>query len=257
MKTKDNYPEESLHNNENGEQFPSSALAIRYIAYPKAMKSLKTRYNATPEELAAWVWLGRKDGGLNAYLNANELDPPPRFYFSPGGSDDFNYLSPLMGCWFIEKDIANFDPVERFITGKSLIERWSQYAEVQPEPFIRAKIGESRLSDIHPICGGTQGTSPDDASFPPLSAGLFSQTEIELIEEEDFSIHKPVNMSDGTRPKGHLNHDPQMQLRANEIAAELKKENKRKITRELVAKPLAKELNMDKVTVLRRIRKQW
>lgn len=60
-----------------------------------------------------------------------------------------------------------------------------------------------------------------------------------------------------TKTKGHLDHDPQMQQRANEIAAEKKKETKRPITRDKVAKLLATELGMSVETVLRRIRKQW
>jgi hypothetical protein len=52
-----------------------------YIAYPKAMKTLTDRLGATPEELAAWIFMGPDTGGIVAYWNANELNPPPRFYF--------------------------------------------------------------------------------------------------------------------------------------------------------------------------------
>jgi len=60
-----------------------------------------------------------------------------------------------------------------------------------------------------------------------------------------------------TKPVGHLNHDPEMQARANQIAAEKMSQTGRSITREKVAKILAKELDMDEATVVRRIRKQW
>jgi hypothetical protein len=59
------------------------------------------------------------------------------------------------------------------------------------------------------------------------------------------------------KPKDHLNHDPEMQKRANEIAAEKKKEKKGAVTRDKVGKLLAQELEMDPETVIRRIRKEW
>lgn len=61
-----------------------------------------------------------------------------------------------------------------------------------------------------------------------------------------------------TKSPGHLNHDSDWQARANQIAAEQKKVlPHRRITRDMVAKILAKELGKDEVTVLRRIRKSW
>lgn len=168
---------------------PSPGLHVQYVAYPKAMYQLAERLDATPEEMAAWVWMGPEDGGIAAYLNANELDPPPRFHYSigSGNGDDFDYLSPLMACWFKEHDLAQFGPTEHYITGAALIERWSRKPGIQPVAFIQAKIVESRLLDIHPIYGGTQGGSPDDLYCPPLASGLFALSEIKKIEVEDFA----------------------------------------------------------------------
>ncbi len=170
----------------------------RYIAYPKAMTLLAERLGATQEELAAWVFLWPMDGGLAAYTNANELDPPPRFHFDyPMGED---YKSPLMACWFREDDIERFVPADRYITGKALIERWSKMPDMQPEAFIRAKIVESRLQDIHPTCGGTQGTFPQDASAPPLASGLFARSQVEKIEAEDFGKDDDVRSESTASP---------------------------------------------------------
>ena len=77
-----------------------------YIAYPKAFKLLSNRLKTTPDEIAAWVWMGQNDGGLNAYLNANELEPPPRFYYDLGNGQNFDYLSPLMACWFLTDTLS-------------------------------------------------------------------------------------------------------------------------------------------------------
>lgn len=157
----------------------------RYIAYPLALKLLAERHNATAHELAGWVFAGPEDGGLCAYLNANELDPPPRFYFDILSCDDYDYLVPLMPCWFREADILNFEPKDRFVTGADLMKRWSSCVGIVPEAFIRAKIEESRLLDIHPIYGGTQGMHPEDTSYPPLELALFLQSHVDAVEIED------------------------------------------------------------------------
>ena len=167
-------------------QSQTSVPPTSFIPYPKALKSLGDRLTATPEELAAWVFMGAKHGGLAAYTDANELAPPPRFYYDYGIGDNFDYLIPLMACWFGADDIASFQPTDRFITGKTLIERWKALPGIHAEAFIRAKIAESRLNDLHPICGGTQGTSPNDETLPPLESALFVLSEVEAIENEDF-----------------------------------------------------------------------
>lgn len=160
----------------------------QYIAYPKALTLLADRLGATQEEIAAWIFLGPEDGGLAAYLNANELNPPPRFHYSLGNEGDFDYLSPLMACWFLEKDIANFQPKKRYITGKALIERWGEQPGIEPQAFIEAKIAESRLFDLHPVFGCTRFSGTGDDSFPPLESGLFALSYVEAIEEEDFEL---------------------------------------------------------------------
>lgn len=167
-------------------------MEIKYIAYPKAMILLADRLEATQEELAAWVWMGPQDGGLAAYLNANELDPPPRFYYINNGND-CDYLSPLMACWFLADDITQFEPADRYITGKTLIERWNGQPNIQAEPFICDKIAESRLLDLHPFYGGTQGGFPKNVTYPPLESGLFVLSHVEKIEAEDFVIVKTTN----------------------------------------------------------------
>lgn len=208
----DYYPERKSLNADK----VSNPAITDYIAYPKALKILRERWKATLEELAAWIFLGQEEGGIAAYLNANELSPPPRFSFAYClGCED--YLSPLMACWFRQDDIDRFEPADRYITGTALIERWSKLPGLLPEAFIRAKIAESRLQDIHPIFGGTAATfGKDNGHFPPLSAGLFAMSHIEQIEAEDDLDPAPVlPISDtgpaqdsvgqiGGRPKGPL-----------------------------------------------------
>ena len=225
-----------------------------YIAYPMAMKKLRDKWQATPEELAAWLWLHDED--LAAYTNANELDSPPRFnygYYSDSGS--FDYIKPLMACWFISEELASFKPDERYITGKQLIERWQKYPDIHPEEFIRAKIRESRLMDGHPICGLTRGTNPGVSSSPPLELALFGLSYVEAIEHSDFG--EIERDSQQKKAAGHLNFDPDMQKRANEIAAEFFANRNRHPTKLEVVKVLAIEVGKSAETVTRRIRVNW
>lgn len=157
---------------------------LTYVAYPRAMKMLAQRLSATPEEVAAWVFLGQENGGLCAYQNTNELKPPPRFAFTHWMGLD--YLSALMGCWFSEDEIANFQPSERYMTGRKLIDQWRKQPNIKADAFVLAKIAESRLQDLHPTYGLTRGSVPEDDTFPPIEEGLFSCIEIEAIEREDF-----------------------------------------------------------------------
>lgn len=157
-----------------------------YSPFPKALKALEERLDATPYELAAWIFLGPNQGGLIAYRNANEIKPPPRFHFDSYMGED--YLDAMMVCWFEDKEIQAFAPADRFLTGSELIRRWESRPGVQAVGYICAKIAESRLQDLHPTYGITQGSDPDDEGLPALSDALFARREIEAIEAEDFGV---------------------------------------------------------------------
>ena len=181
----DYYPERKPSLTKDGAPLAEPARLIPYLAYPKAMRPLTAPLVAPPAELAAWIFYGPKLGGITAYVNANELDPPPRFSYSyfVGTSD---YIAPLMACWFKVEDIDQFAPADRYMTGSALIERWGQRPGLKAVAFIQAKIEESRLADIHPIYGGTRGTFSEHADWPPLEAGLFPLAHVLQIEAEDF-----------------------------------------------------------------------
>ena len=155
-----------------------------YIAYPRALAILQGRFDATAEEVAAWILLDKENGGLDAYLNGNEFEDPPRFQFSQF-DQSFDYIGPLMGCWFLQGEIESFKPKCRFITGAHLLERWASNPVIRPREFLVAKIQESRLLDMHPIYGLTEGSRPG-ANYPPLESALFDRGLVEAIEAEDF-----------------------------------------------------------------------
>ncbi len=224
---------------------------VCYIAYPKAIRLLADRLEATPEELAAWVWMGPKINGLSAYINANKLDPPPRFYYEDAFcSKNADYISPLMACWFNTDEIVNFEPVDRYITGIALIERWGTQPGIKSKAFIQAKIEEFRLNDHHPIYGGTQGPSTED-HFPPLESGLFLMSEVELIEAEDLNMVNSLHTSQRNKS---------LQLAANTLAAQWKKDGRMSFSKRKIATSLAASdewRGMTDTTIERIIYKEW
>lgn len=183
----DYFPERSPPRNKSGKRKAEPAPAVRYVAYPKAMQQLSQRLNASPDELAAWIFVGPERGGMAAYVNANELDPPPQFFYAyVSGATD--YIAPLMGCWFKADDVERFEPADRYIVGAALIERWSKQPGLHAQAFVQAKIAESRLLDLHPTFGGTRGTFSEHADWPPLESGLFPLAQVLQIEAEDFGV---------------------------------------------------------------------
>lgn len=156
-----------------------------YVAFPKALTLLNSRLSTCPEEIAAWIWLGPKHGGLTAYKDVFAGIPQQFHYDYIHGK---NYLAPLMGCWFLEEHISKFTPKERFMSGKVLIERWCSRTGPAVVSFIEAKIDEGRLTDLHPTMGNTQASFPGDEFFPPIEAGLYSNLEILDIEKIDFGV---------------------------------------------------------------------
>lgn len=221
----------------------------QFLPLPKAAKLLSKRLGATAEEIAAWVFMGPEQGGLVAYLNVNEFDEPPRFLYGSLPTEQFDYLAPLMACWFLKADLDGFQPGDRFITGAALVERWSTYEGLDVEGFIQAKVAESRLQPLHPIMGGTQWT--EDETFPPRDTALFVLAEVEAVQAEDLDDEL------SPRPDPRLNYDTELQARANAIAAERIAAGSPDVTRNKVAELLARERGMEPATVLRRIRKQW
>ena len=163
---------------------------VTYVAYPHAFDTLRKRFEATCEEIAAWVYLGPLKGGLAAYRNGSELVTPPRFDYStavPGrGAGPNDYVAPLMACWFQQDEIARFVPIDRYMVGQGLIVRWSQVLGNDAKAFALAKVAERRLTDLRPIAGLASGSAPSDETLFPLEHGLFRVSDVEAIESTDF-----------------------------------------------------------------------
>lgn len=164
-----------------------------YIPCREAFNLLATKMaDVTLAEMGAWVWLGRESGGLAAYRKPNQRELPVSVTCVLGNTGDFDYLdTPLMACWFNVEEINRFQPTDRFITGKALIERWGsklaciQPEGIQPEAFIRAKVNAQTLQDFYPMHGKTQWSVPNKESFPPLEIALFLVSEVKAIEKAE------------------------------------------------------------------------
>lgn len=164
-------------------------VPVVWLSYPQAMRRLADAHDASPEELAGWIW----DDSLMAYLHANELGASEQFTYATDfvGDVSLDYVAPLSACWFKQTDIDSFEPCCRYITGAVLLERWREQPYFQGEKHIWSLVEDERLSDLHPIAGGTQASFPGESHYPPLSAALFELAEVERIEAEDFGRNTP------------------------------------------------------------------
>lgn len=175
-----------------------------YIPYTRALTLLQDRLCATPHDVAAWVYLGPRLGGLLAYESANELTKPPRFSFSLQSDDGDAYLNELAYAWFRLDEIEAFEPDDRYITGAELRARWSYLPGLygmSADAWILAKIQESRLLDTSPRTGLSQWSCEDKPWATSRDMALFSLAHVEAIERED-GLRLPLPVGAG-RPTRH------------------------------------------------------
>ena len=93
-----------------------------YIPYFVAKELLASRLQATPDEIAQWIFFGKDTGGLNAYRTKKFDNEPKPFNFNDKIDD---YISQLLSVWFLRNEIEKFTPDIRYITRKALVERWT------------------------------------------------------------------------------------------------------------------------------------
>lgn len=161
---------------------PASQSNDRYIPYTLAFAKLQKRFGATPKELAVWIMCGPDDHGLDAYYAPSGSAPRQRatVLYPP----EVSYLRILMDCEFLESDIDQFVPNDRFITGGVLVERWRNAPGIRALQFIQKNIRDGRLHDVDPEWAHGMTSYPADEE--PVPEGMFPLSEIEEIEEVDF-----------------------------------------------------------------------
>lgn len=186
---------------------PASRSNDGYIPYPRAFPKLQERFGATPQELAMWIVYGPDDHGLAAYHPRSGSAPRQRLRLLCSVQSD--YLNTIMRATFLESDIDQFVPKDRFITGQALIERWSNVPGIRALPFIQQNISDGRLCDFHPTWGHTKGSFPEveerppiwGEKRPPIEEGLFLLSEIKEIEEVDFGLVNESEPQSSPAPK--------------------------------------------------------
>lgn len=159
-----------------------------YLSYSQAFHHLQKRIDAKPYEMAGWVFMGQKFGGLNAYTDVNELEDPPRYHYSLL-EGELDYMSPLARCWFNKDDVLEFSPSahERFVCGRELLQRWENVTPgISALAIISSQTEESRLLGFHPILGDLEIELENPNGTVRLEDSLFLLAQILEIEKEQF-----------------------------------------------------------------------
>jgi len=85
-----------------------------YVHYRNAKAFLEKQFKATAHEIAMWVRVGAKFGGINGYPDATLHQNPALFSFDDSPADNLDYLSPLVRCYFRQSDLDVFRPKDRY-----------------------------------------------------------------------------------------------------------------------------------------------
>lgn len=162
------------------------------IELPKVLQLLNSRLGASMAEIAAWVVLGENSGGVRAFKQQSDPKNLNRFYFE--AEMDHDYLVPLLNCEFDEKEVCEFEPKERFISGESCLEVLRNLVDQPADVFLMEMIRGGKITDLHPVTGATRAASPEDTGLPPIETGLFSINELEKLLVE-FGIVQTGSLS--------------------------------------------------------------
>ena len=173
----------------------SHNLEDKYLEFPEAYVSLSSKLcnQPTREEICMWIFEGKKDGGLQAYVknvNTDELIPfPSTAWMTKTKLDDC--VNDLRRFYFNNNEIQEFTPRTRWITGKELFNRWCFSVGLEKtEQLINDNLitawddsNETRLIGFNP---GIALPLPDESIKPVLKHdSLFSLTAIEEIEKRE------------------------------------------------------------------------
>jgi hypothetical protein len=176
---------------------PSIETTVADVHFLVAREMLKERLGATPQEIAIWVWMGKKSGEIDGYRDALLYDDePPKFYFPPFDSFDnrFDYVSEMMHCYFRRSDLDAFTPSDRYLTYAQLVERWrTRLTEQEIVALINAEGATGELTGFHPLTGSVQGAGygMNEKEMPPLDQGMFCLAHVEAVEGRVFPNAAP------------------------------------------------------------------
>ena len=188
--SKRNFPQYSSNSRSRPLSIPQGQL----VGLGKALDILNQRLETSAEEISAWVFLSELNGGLRCYREAGNANEYGRYYFETEMGED--YTAELSIGLFDVEELQAFQPNERFITGKALIELWQQSDRENPKATIETLVRSGKLTDLHPIKGATKASTIEGSDLPELESGLFSLSEIEKIQQAGNIVLTPKEEPD-------------------------------------------------------------
>ena len=170
-----------------------------------------------------WAAAGTKNGGLEAYVETQDgrfiraaireggddwgdecpqgdLEGP---VFEVSSPHEFDYLTPVQRFYFDQHALESFDPRDRFVTYRKVVERWEQQglSKEGANLLLFQEVEAGRLVSHHPVAGETRpGKSWHDyAEWPGIEDALFSLAEISAFESKYFAAPLLQPGEDGTQ----------------------------------------------------------
>ncbi len=175
--SKRNFPQYSSDSKSRPPSIPQSEL----VGLGIALDILNQRLETSAEEISAWVFLSELNGGLRCYREAGKANEYGRYYFETEMGED--YTAELSVGLFDVEELQAFQPKERFITGKALIELLQQSGRENAKATIGTLVRSGKLTDLHPIKGATKASTIEGSDLPDLESGLFSLSEVDKIQK--------------------------------------------------------------------------
>lgn len=205
---------------------------VGYIPYPIAKNLLADRLGATPEEIAAWLWLGwEKDKtndntapehALRAY-SLHEPNPPRRFFFHIG-EPELDLQKTMADCYFVRDEVVCFTPKERYVTAPEFIKELTEYTgnREEAEAQIQNAVREGLIMAFHPNTGLTQWNDPNP-SYAPMDKAIFLRSHANIILKE-FCRDNPPPPAIFEAPDRQMPTESKSDVEWFEIAKTLAKE---------------------------------
>lgn len=171
------------------QNLPSPTPSSKFLGFPRALRLLQERIDTNPYEFAAWIYQGPAHGGIRAYKTPIVDGFPMRFFYEPTMNPD--YITEVHFCQFLEEELSNFQPSERFITGETLIDRWVKQLKSHAKAWINKFMVEGRLIGLHPTRGAVSIDGTEDGTWQKLEKGLFPLSQVMELGSTVIDVEYP------------------------------------------------------------------
>ncbi|MEQ1619786.1 MAG: hypothetical protein ABL919_00170 [Methylococcales bacterium] len=150
-----------------------------YISFFDARELLALNLGMKPSNEEFWMWcfVGKKDGGIDAYYSKeyfnNETAEWNQDWRSacvmwwPEGKSLCDYADMVEDFFFLHNDIEEFQPQERYRTGNELLRRWS--------PIVGGEKAQKLIQKYSSEC--PMGQSQEDKARSPMMSNYYFGAE--------------------------------------------------------------------------------